>query len=579
MKRVFPLGCLVFGLSACFLLGAELDFPLGEDSKPHENVPKGELLKFEFETSKIFPGTSREVSVYVPRQYDGSKPACVYVNQDGVQWNAPVVFDNLISKGDIPVLIGVFIRPGVLKALDEKKALNRFNRSLEYDGLGPDYARFVLEEILPAVERLVTTDGRKIRLSSSGNDRAIGGSSSGAIAAFTAAWERPDAFSRVFNVVCTMVGLRGANEYPTLIRKTEPKAIRVFQQDGSNDNNIYGGDWWMANQELERSLTFAGYEHDHVWGEGGHNGKHGTAVFPEALRFLWKDWPKPVKAGLGSNRMLQEVLLAGELWQAVSGLSGSVEGLASNSKGEVFFRAGAEVMKIGAEGVANPVAIERVDAFGKDEKEFSIDPVKGVLTLLGSESKRVLASGLPGLGVVTGISNGDLYALQNEPSSAGQGRIWLIRGDGAKTQVDGSRVRWGGIAASPDQSLLYASDSNGHWVYSFQIRSDGSLANKQRYYWLHRPDTAEDAGAGQMCVDRAGRLYVATRMGIQVCDQAGRVNVILPLPNTSAEGVAFGGFQHNTLYAISGGRLYQRKLNAIGVVSAEAPIRPEPPKL
>ena len=268
------------------LRAAEPEFPLTEDSKPHDNVPKGELIKFEFADSKIFPGTTREVAIYVPKQYDGAKPACVFVNQDGVQWNAPVVFDNLIARGEMPVTIGVFVKPGVVMPLDEMTALPRFNRSLEYDGLGPDYAKFILDEVLPVVEQKTTTDGRKIVLSKSGNDRMIGGSSSGAIAAFTAAWERPEAFSRVFNVVCTMVGLRGANVYPTLIRKYEPKPIRVFQQDGKNDNNIYGGDWWMANQELERSLTFAGYEHDHVWGEGGHNGKHGTQVFPDAMRFL-----------------------------------------------------------------------------------------------------------------------------------------------------------------------------------------------------------------------------------------------------------------------------------------------------
>jgi len=241
MNRIVPIALALFLSSRAFC--AEPDYPLTEDSKPHDNVPKGELIKFDFDQSKIFPGTTHEVTVYVPKQYDGSKPACVYVNQDGVQWNAPVVFDNLIAKGELPAIVGVFIRPGVVKALDGNKALDRFNRSLEYDGLGPDYARFVLDEILPSVEKRTTSDGRKIVLSKSGNDRAIGGSSSGAICAFVAAWERPDAFSRVFNVVCTMVGLRGANVFPTLVRKYEPKPTRIFPQDGSNDNNIYGRDW------------------------------------------------------------------------------------------------------------------------------------------------------------------------------------------------------------------------------------------------------------------------------------------------------------------------------------------------
>ena len=138
------------------------------------------------------------------------------------------------------------------------EALDRFNRSLEYDGLGPDYVRFLLDELLPEVETKTTADGRPIKLSRDGNDRAIAGTSSGAICAFTAAWERPDSFRRVFSAIGTYVGLRGGNVYPTLIRKYEPKPIRIFLQDGSSDLNIYGGDWWMANQEMERAVPIRG---------------------------------------------------------------------------------------------------------------------------------------------------------------------------------------------------------------------------------------------------------------------------------------------------------------------------------
>src|SRR4029434_6438394 len=207
-------------------------------------------------------------------------------------------------KKEMPVTIGVFVAPGVVKATDANAALDRFNRSFEYDGLGDNYARFLLEELLPEVETKKTSDGRPIRLSRNGNDRAIGGSSSGAICAFTAAWEQPEAFSRVFSAIGTYVGLRGGDRYHTLIRKFEPKPIRIFLQDGSNDNNIYGGDWWMANQTMERALTFAGYEVQHVWGEGGHNGRHGAALFPDAMRWLWKDWPQPVQVGQTKNNTL-----------------------------------------------------------------------------------------------------------------------------------------------------------------------------------------------------------------------------------------------------------------------------------
>ena len=230
MRKIFLAALLLFSLSVFAQAPAE-NYPVDSASVEHAGVPKGEVLKFVFDSSKIFPGTWREYWVYVPAQYNPAVPACVYVNQDGIQWNAPVVFDNLIYSKEMPVTIGVFVNPGIVKARNDS-ALNRYNRSFEYDGLGDAYARFILTEILPEVEKKKTSDGRAIHLSKKGNDRAIGGSSSGAVCAFTAAWEKPNEFSRVFSAIGTYIGLRGAERYPTLIRKYEPKAIRIFMQDG-----------------------------------------------------------------------------------------------------------------------------------------------------------------------------------------------------------------------------------------------------------------------------------------------------------------------------------------------------------
>ena len=263
-------------------------YPPGPDSQEQPGVPKGELIRFNFEESKIFPGTFREVTVYVPAQYDPAQPACLYVNQDGVQYKAPTVFDNLIHRKEMPVTIGVFVMHGRVRAANPDGALDRFNRSYEYDGVGDNYARFLIDELLPAVEKMKTADGRPIRLSKKAADRAIGGSSSGAICAFTAAWERPDSFSRVFSAIGTYVGLRGGDHYHSLVRKFEPKPIRVFLQDGANDSNSYAGDWFMANQTLYRALVFGGYEVEKVWGEGAHSSEHATAIFPDAMR--WLSW-------------------------------------------------------------------------------------------------------------------------------------------------------------------------------------------------------------------------------------------------------------------------------------------------
>src|SRR6266513_256967 len=172
MKALFCIAFLLVGSAAL-----AQDPPLGPDSRPQADVPKGEVLKFSFERSKIFPGTYRDYWIYVPAQYTPDKPACLYVNQDGIQWNAPTVFDNLIHKKEMPVTIGVFIMHGRVKAADANAALDRFNRSYEYDGLGDNYARFLLEELLPEVESKTASDGRPIHLSKDGNDRAIGGAS------------------------------------------------------------------------------------------------------------------------------------------------------------------------------------------------------------------------------------------------------------------------------------------------------------------------------------------------------------------------------------------------------------------
>ncbi|MBI3851762.1 MAG: SMP-30/gluconolactonase/LRE family protein [Verrucomicrobia bacterium] len=561
------------------------DYQPGPDSKEQPGVPKGEVTKFTFEHSKIFPGAVRDYWIYVPKQYDPATPACVYVNQDGVQYNAPVVFDNLIHKKEMPVTIGVFIMHGRVKA-PSTNALDRFNRSYEYDGLGDNYARFVLEEVLPEVEKKTTSDGRPIRLSKNGNDRAIGGSSSGAICAFTAAWERSDAFSRVFSTVGTFVGLRGGNNYPTLIRKFEPKPIRVFLQDGSADQNIYAGDWWMANQEMERALTFAGYEVNHVWGDGGHNGKHAAAIFPDAVRWLWKDWPTPVKAGAGSPQ-LKEILLPGESWQLVAEGYKFTEGPAVNAKGEIFFTdiPNNRIHKISLDGTVSVFAEQTRSgsgqAFGPDGRLYTITGgEEKVLAYDASAKATVMAEGFRGNDIVV-ARNGDIYATNPNWTGANTNtsRVWHIKPDGTKKEVDSGLRFSNGLTLSPDQTLLYVADSRSHWVYSYQIQSDGSLAHKQQYFHLHVPDTADDSGADGMKVDRDGRLYVATRMGIQVCDQAGRVNCIIPTPNGRIANLCFGGENFDTLFATCGDKVFKRKLKVRGANAWDVPNKPAPPRL
>jgi enterochelin esterase-like enzyme len=336
---------------------AQDDYQPGPDSLVQPGVPHGELSSFVFDRSRIFPGTVRTCDVYVPAQYTPDRPACLYVGQDGVVWNAPTVFDNLIAKREMPVTIGVFVTAGVLASAPANAPIGRRNRTQEYSSLNDDYVRFLLDDLLPAVEARTTADGRPIRISKEAKDRAIAGSSAGGTAAFTAAWLRPDAFSRVFSSVGGF-GLYSGESYPTLILKFEPRPLRIFLQDGSNDGGGFAGNWWMANQTMAHALEFAGYEERHDWGTGGHATKHATAVFPDAMRWLWKDWPQPVRTGATRNELLNAILIPGEGWQLVGEGYERTEGVAANRLGEVFFTdAGAgRGYRVGADGKATPFA-------------------------------------------------------------------------------------------------------------------------------------------------------------------------------------------------------------------------------
>ena len=585
IRRVTSLLSLLAVLAFNSVRAAD-DYEPGPDSKPQPDVPKGEVLKFSFEQSKIFPGTDRDYWVYVPAQYKADQPACLYVNQDGIQWQAPTVFDNLIHKKEMPVTIGVFVMHGRVRAGDTNAAVDRFNRSYEYDGLGDSYVRFLLEEILPAVEKVTLPDGRRLRLSTNANDRAIGGSSSGAICAFTAAWERPDSFRRVFSAIGTYVGLRGGDRYPTLIRKYEPKPLRIFLQDGANDLNIYAGDWWMANQTMERALTFAGYDVKHVWGEGGHSGKHGTAIFPDVMRWLWKDWPQPVKAGQSKNSTLEAILTPGEDWQLVSNGYKFTEGPAANAKGEVYFNdiPNSRTYRIALDGqVSEYIADSKKangQAFGPDGRLYAVASGDSKVIAYDADGKTsVIAEGIAGNDIVV-AHNGNIYVTDPSGSrSNAPSKVWLVKPNGEKQVVDTGLRYANGITLSPDQTLLNVADYRSHWIYSYQIQSDGTLAFKQRYYWIHTPDNEDDTGADGLRMDRDGRLYVATRLGVQVCDQPGRVQCILPTPNGKVSNLCFGGENFDTLFATCGDKVYKRKLKVQGAQAWARPNKPGAPRL
>jgi enterochelin esterase-like enzyme len=266
--------------------GGQLEvYAMPPDAREQPGVPKGTVRQMPAWTSTIFPGTTRDWWIYVPAQYRPEEPAAVMVFQDGSgpKDYVPVVFDNLIARGDMPVTVGVFVQPGIL-------ADKRSNRSFEYDTLSDQYARLLLEEILPEVEKTV-------RLRRDAASRAISGMSSGGIAAFTAAWERPNEFSKVLswvgsftNIATGSSGRDGGHNYEAMVRRTPKKPIRVFLQAGANDLDNAAGNWPLANLTLAKSLAYAGYDYRLEYGQGFHSVAHGRALLPESLRWLWRDW-------------------------------------------------------------------------------------------------------------------------------------------------------------------------------------------------------------------------------------------------------------------------------------------------
>ncbi|MBI5689385.1 MAG: esterase family protein [Verrucomicrobia bacterium] len=287
------------------------DYRPGPDAQPQPGVPRGQVTQHRW-ASQIFAGTTRDYWVYVPAQYDGTTPAAVMVFQDGAGCvkpdgtiRVPIVFDNLIHRGEMPVTVGIFINPGTFPAVDPRLP-GRSNRSAEYDTLSDHYARFLLEEILPEV-------GKSLRLTDDPERRAIQGNSSGGICAFTVAWQRPDAFRKVVSYIGSFTSIAyrpagngqplrpGGDLYPTLIRKNPIKPLKIFLQDGTNDLDNSHGHWFLANQQMLAALQWANREADakktpgpryqvrHEWGDGGHNGKHGGAIFPDVMRWLWSD--------------------------------------------------------------------------------------------------------------------------------------------------------------------------------------------------------------------------------------------------------------------------------------------------
>ncbi|MCQ2116624.1 MAG: hypothetical protein MJY76_00585 [Bacteroidales bacterium] len=329
---VFLFVCMPFALQAQNPIDAAAQLELTGRTLQPDGL-RGEYLTFTMRNPRTYPGTERMIKVYVPKEYDGKQAACTAIMMDDIMYGLAQSIDTLIASGEMPVTIAVGVRPGRIydnlpvsgsaaaqnPSASQNREVIRYNRSNEFDRCDGRFASFLAEEVLPAVSSFSTGDGLPILLSRSADDRMVLGASSGAIAAFTAAWFRPDLFSRVYSIIGTFVPMRGGDHYPGLIRKTEPQRLRIYLQDNDEDTwNPLFGSWYEYNLLMESALRFAGYELEHHWDKGGHNGRNGGAIMSEALRFLWKDYPSPVKKGKSGNATLNSIIDSSSVWTLVA---------------------------------------------------------------------------------------------------------------------------------------------------------------------------------------------------------------------------------------------------------------------
>jgi enterochelin esterase-like enzyme/sugar lactone lactonase YvrE len=553
------------------------------DAIPRDDVHSGVVEDMPTFESKIFAGTTREWAIYVPAQYKKDEPAALMIFQDGHnyrdvkgRWRVPVVFDNLIARGDMPPTIAVFIDPGhdPLKGKPENR-WRASNRSYEYDSLGNRYARFLLEEILPEVEK-------KYSVSKDPELRAICGASSGGICSFTVAWERPDQFRKVLSTIGSFTNLRGGNVYPSLIRKTEQKPLRVYLADTSGDVDNQFGSWPWSNKLMASSLQYMGYDTRFDWAEGyAHNADHGSALFPEALKWLWrkeKHEPKlDTRGDLGGDMTLLKLLIPGESWQVVAEGLGFADAPCADAEGSFYFSdmKAPAVYKISAtDGTRTEIAKEAISGleFGPDgllygcqgakKRIISLDPKTG-------EVKEVAKDVTPNDLAVT--KDGFIYITETKDQ-----RITRIElKSGKVSMVDEGTNRPNGIALSNDGGTLAVSEAGGEHVWMFRTLTDGGLDAKMPSMTLrlvidpkgefkhNEPPPYQPASKGDgMAVDKAGRYYVTSALGVQVFDPTGRHCGVLPKP-TEAQPLTscvLAGPNHEYLYVTNGDKVFRRKL-------------------
>jgi sugar lactone lactonase YvrE len=586
------------------------DYTLGPDSQPQDGVSKGTVTKFTLAPGKDYPGTPHNCAIYVPAQYDPSKPTPFIIFLDGSQalgdsMRVPVVLDNLIAKHDLPPMIAIFVDPGILPVVSDANQ-NRYNRIYEYDSLTPRFSDFLVNDLISEV-------AKHYNLSKNPDDRALSGVSTGAVGAFMAAWNRPDQFHRVLSLIGTYVSMKGADALPALVRKTEPKPIRIFMQDGTADHIVpaepygtnFAGSWPINNQVMYEALEFAGYDAKLVMGTEGHNLKQGGAILPDALRWLWRDYPAPIvmhepeaaqKPGWDPSGTVSSTIFVDKPWQQIGGNYGSISSLTSDREGNVYFadpNAG-NIERVDANGkitqFAEPPNDTSILRMGANDRIYTYSPSTGEIvssdTATGTASdQKTIDSNLAAVVDFVVTETGTIYFLDGTAAtigvidSSGQPRVAL-----RWTDLGAEMTAPKGLALSPDQSMLVVTDTVSRYSWSFQIAADGTLENGEPFYRLELPETTAmswQSGTRGAVEDVSGMVYFATPLGTQICMQNGRVVEILnpPVPGAPITAIAFaGGSDASLLCVAENGKLYRRPVKVTGA-NAWTVVKPPKPTL
>ena len=547
-------------------------------------VAQGTLTTHSLAPGRIYPGVTHEYQVYVPAQYDPTTPAPCIVFLDGAwiytaKMRAVEILDQAIAAGDIPPVIGIFVDPGWYPVADPETQQARMNRHVEYDALTPTFARFLTEELLPAVSR-------EYPLSTDPNDRGIIGLSSGAIGSFIAAWHPPHHFRRLYISICTFVDMLGAHALPIWVRKTEPRPIRIFQQETTDDNDRLWGNWPQGNAQMAEALVFSHYDAQFVVGPGIHDFDHATEMMPEALRWLWRDYPEPITAAT-TGPIFEALLIPGEGWDLIwerdtASDSPAADVLAASDREGCLWIAEPETgrilrLAVDCSSTTLTAGTGRISAIamGPEDRLYASQPDRQRIVAYGADgSQTTVAQGIEAH-ALTITADGAIIC-----TNPAQGTISVLHPNGTRRdhQEDGLREP-STLALSPDQVFLAVLDRTGVWGWSFHLTPERELRDGQPFFRVLPDEVDPTRRAAAIANDTTGDIYIANASGITLVTQSGRTRETINAPEPgTVSSVAFGGPQRDWLIVAQNGKLFRRRIQRQGAASWQ-PVKPPPPRV